>query len=162
MILDKLLVFGDDDAVAAVTSTATLSDFYADMGTKKNHTYPLTHAASSIVNTADYGEGGDLWFNALVTTKLLADGSSPTFTIALVTHSSATSLASGTVLLTKTTAALGTTSATSGADAGDYLIRAKVPTGAKRYLGCLYDASADKIKSGNITSWLSYGTATNI
>lgn len=161
MILDKLLIFGSDDSVAAVTSSATLSDYYADMGTKKNHKYHLTHAASSVTNTADYGEGGDLWFNALVTTSLKAS-SSATFTVALVTYSSATSLASGTVLLTKTTSALHASNATTGATAGDYLIRAKVPAGAQRYLGCLYDASADKISAGKISSWLSYGTATEL
>ena len=159
MILDKILTFGDDDAIAAVTSAGALADFYADMGTQKDKLYPLTHSSSNI-GSPDYGEGGDIWFNALITTALKAS-SSATFTISLVTHSSATSLASGTVLLTKTTAALSSASATSSYDAGDYLIRAKVPAGCKRYIGVLYDASADKLSAGAISSWLGY-TATNI
>ena len=161
MILDKILVFGDDDAMAAITSTAALQDFYADMGQKKNHTYHLTHKSSSITSN-DYGEGGDLWYNVLVTTRLLADGSTPSFTVSLVTHSSATSLASGTVLLTKTIASLHSATAVTDGDAGDYMIRAKVPTGCLRYIGSLVACSADKMASGNITSWLSYGTATEI
>jgi len=161
MILDKLLVFGSDDAIAAVATSSVAADYVCDMGTKKTYKFPLTHASSSI-GSPDYGEGGDLWYHALVTTSLKAS-SSATFTIALKTLSTSASIASaGTTLLTATTAALGSTSATAGATAGDYLIRAKVPAGAQRYLATVYVASADKIASGNISSWLSYGTATEI
>lgn len=162
MILDKMLVFGSDDSVAAVTSTAVAADYVCDMGTKKTHLFPLTHSSTSSIGSPDYGEGGDLWYNALITTALKDSGASTTFTIKLVTHSTSASIAaSGTTLLTATTAALSSTSATSSADAGDYLIRAKVPAGAKRYLATVYVASADGIAAGKISSWLGY-TATNI
>jgi len=161
MIQDKILIFGEDDSIAAVASSSVVADYYADLGTKKSYLYRLSKSSTSHNSMSlDYGEGGDLWYHALVTTALKAS-SSATFTVKLMTYSTA-SIDSGTTLLTHTTGKLSSTSATSSADAGDYLIRAKVPTGVKRYIGTVYVASADKMSAGKVSSWISLGTATDV
>jgi hypothetical protein len=152
-IRDKIFQFCDDYSVSSIATSVTAVTDIARIGKGKDH------LGSS--DTLDIGEGGDLWFNVLVQTALTAS-SSATFTARLYHHTAA-SIASGSILLTATTAKLSSTSATSSADAGDYLIRTKVPAGTiNEYLGCCVVASADKMAGGTIAAWISSGADSTI
>ena len=152
-IRDKLFQFCDDYDVTSIDTSSTAVTDVARVGKGKDH------LGSS--DTLDIGEGGELWFYCLVQTALTAS-SSATFTAQLMHHTAA-SVASGSVLLTATTAKLSSSSATSSANAGDYLLRAKVPAGTiNEYVGCVVKASADKMAGGTIAAWISSAAESTI
>ncbi len=131
---DKKLTFSDEQA--ETTAAAHDSDTVIDLGA-----------------SVDYGERGEIWVHALVTTKFTSGGSA---TLAVALHDSADDSSFAVVAGAPAVAATAVASLVEGYE----LMRFKLPVDVRRYVKLVYTIGTAVMTAGKITAGLTYGTQT--
>ena len=148
-IQDKLMLFSEAQDLGSISAAGTdQSTDVFDVGADN-----IDYKGSTIF--PPFSDKGDLFAICQVDTEeLLASSSSATLTVRLKTHTAATSIKSGTTLLTETVTV--SAAASSATAIGTVLMKLPLPVGAtyKRYTGFTYNVATKNMSTGKVVSWI--------